>query len=211
SIPDIEINELGYPVLYLWRKLHTNSGGPGRHRGGCGLDLAWTPWYSPGGEEHVMAACWQVPPAGACGGYPAAASGFQLVNGAGADTALAQGRIPGQLSELASSPTALEGKQFGLEVGPGDVVSMRSGGGGGYGDPLTRDVALVAADVRAGIVSARAAEISYGVLLDGHGRADEAATRARREEIRARRLAWDREGDRLVRRSPAAARLIERD
>jgi N-methylhydantoinase B len=88
---------------------------------------------------------------------------------------------------------------------------MRSGGGGGYGDPLTRDVALVAADVRAGIVSARAAEISYGVLLDGHGRADEAATRARREEIRARRLTWDREGDRLVRRSPAAARLIERD
>ncbi|HTK62535.1 MAG TPA: hydantoinase B/oxoprolinase family protein [Pseudonocardia sp.] len=211
SIPDIEINELGYPVLYLWRKLNVNSGGPGRHRGGNGLDLAWTPWYSPGGEEHVMAACWQVPPAGAFGGYPASSSGFGLVNGAEADTVLARGRVPGGLSELAAAPRALEGKQFGLTVGPGDVVNMRSGGGGGYGDPLTREPALVAADVRAGIVSVAAAEASYGVLLDGRGRADESATAALRERIRAQRRTWPREGDRLVRRSPAAARLVERD
>ncbi|HEY1973587.1 MAG TPA: hydantoinase B/oxoprolinase family protein [Pseudonocardia sp.] len=211
SIPDIEINELAYPVLYLWRRLNANSGGPGRHRGGAGLDLAWTPWYSPGGEEHVMAACWQVPPAGAFGGYPGSASGFELITGADAGAKLSAGRIPGSSAELDGQARALEGKQFGLRVGPGDVMHLRAGGGGGYGDPLTRDPALVADDVRAGIVSARAAEVSYGVVLDRDGRLDPAATRARRHLIRAERRGWDRDGDRLVRHSPAAERLAERD
>ena len=211
SIPDIEINELGYPVLYLWRKLNTNSGGPGRYRGGDGLDLAWTPWHTAGGQEHVMAACWQVPPAGVFGGYPGSSSGFTLVSGAGVDTALARGQVPATLDELAAPPRRLDGKQFGLTVLPGDVVNLRAGGGGGYGDPLDREPAQVAADVRAGIVSARAASASYGVELGPDGAADPAATAVRREEVRAGRRDWAHEGDYLVRRSPAAASLTERD
>src|SRR5690606_18717623 len=108
SVPDIEINELGFPVLYLWRKLNTNSGGPGKYRGGDGVDLAWTPWYTPGGQTHVFGACWQVPPSGTAGGYPGSTSGFHLVSGAGADKVLASGQIPGHLDELDGDLQVLE-------------------------------------------------------------------------------------------------------
>lgn len=42
GIPDIEINEFQFPVLYLWRRLSLGSGGPGRMRGGQGVDLGWS-------------------------------------------------------------------------------------------------------------------------------------------------------------------------
>jgi len=211
SVPDIEINELGFPVLYLWRKLNTNSGGPGKYRGGDGVDLAWTPWYTPGGQTHVFGACWQVPPSGTAGGYPGSTSGFHLVSGAGADKVLASGQIPGHLDELDGDLQALEGKQFGLVCSPGDVVHLHAGGGGAYGDPLDRDPKLVASDVAAGITSAAAARAAYGVVIDNEGQLDEEATAARRQAIRDERLTWPLEGDVRVRRTQAAARLAEFD
>lgn len=208
SLPDIEINEFAYPILYLWRRLNQNSGGPGRHRGGAGLDLAWTPWYTTGGQEHTMLSCWQVPPNGTSGGYPGTSSRFTLTNGAGADKALAEGRIPASVDELDAPPQALQGKQFGMIVLPGDVVTLRSGGGGGYGDPLEREPVAVATDVCAGVLSSEAASAAYGVIVRD-GVADEPATLVRRDEIRAERRSWAREGAHAVRRGPAAERLAE--
>lgn len=49
----------------------------------------------------------------------------------------------------------------------GDVISLRTPGGGGYGDPITRDVAKVLDDVLDGFVSAGAARAVYGVVIDG--------------------------------------------
>jgi N-methylhydantoinase B len=54
-------------------------------------------------------------------------------------------------------------------------------GGGGYGDPYARDPQAVAADVRAGLVSAAAARSLYAVAVDDAGRLDEAATARLRE------------------------------
>ncbi|MEU7810860.1 hydantoinase B/oxoprolinase family protein [Pseudonocardia sp. NPDC049154] len=210
SIPDIEVNELAYPVLYLWRRLNPDSGGPGRTRGGTGIDLAFLPWYTTGGQEAVMAACWQVPPTGVFGGYPGSSSGAALVNGARADAALDAGVIPSSLEELAAPARQLEGKQFGLPVAPGDVVHLHVGGGGGYGDPLERDPARVADDVATGAVTVAAARTSYGVVLDPTGRPDTAATEAERVHQRAERRGWSREGELAVHRSPAASRLAER-
>jgi N-methylhydantoinase B len=58
---------------------------------------------------------------------------------------------------------------------------MHSPGGGGYGDPLARDVAAVVRDVRDELVSVQVAEHEYGVVLMlDSGRADlEATTRLR--------------------------------
>jgi N-methylhydantoinase B len=210
SIPDIEVNELAYPVLYLWRRLNPDSGGPGRHRGGAGIDLAFTPWYTVGGQESVMAACWQVPPPGIVGGYPGSTSGAALVTGARVDAALADGRVPGSIEDLAAPARALDGKQFGLPVGPGDVVQLRVGGGGGYGDPLDRDPTLVAEDVAKGVVTAVGALRSYGVVLGPDGEPDLAATEAERGRQRAERRGWPRDGDHTVRRSPVSVRLAER-
>jgi N-methylhydantoinase B len=48
----------------------------------------------------------------------------------------------------------------------GDAFKIRSGGGGGYGNPLERPVAEVANDVRQGYVTAKAAAELYGVVID---------------------------------------------
>jgi N-methylhydantoinase B len=49
---------------------------------------------------------------------------------------------------------------------PGDRLRFALGGGGGYGDPFTRDPEAVLADVRAGTVSVEGARGDYGVALD---------------------------------------------
>ena len=53
-----------------------------------------------------------------------------------------------------------------LEVEPGDVISYRTCGGGGYGPPAERDPSLVVRDVREGKVSAARAREIYGVEVD---------------------------------------------
>lgn len=66
-----------------------------------------------------------------------------------------------------------------------DVVSIRTGAGGGWGDALERDPALVIEDVKAGLISAQEAGSVYGVVLDPEKRqVDEPATLALRERLR---------------------------
>ena len=68
-----------------------------------------------------------------------------------------------------------------------DVVSIRTGGGGGWGEPLDRDSALVIEDVRAGLISAQEAGSVYGVVVDPEKlEVDEPATLALRERLRQR-------------------------
>ena len=52
-------------------------------------------------------------------------------------------------------------------VEPGDTISYRTCGGGGYGPPSERDPERVARDVREGKVSAERAREVYGVAVDG--------------------------------------------
>src|SRR5262249_61361751 len=74
---------------------------------------------------------------------------------------------------------------FPLELG--DVLLMESSGGGGFGDPLERDPARVAADVGEGYVTPAAAEAIYGVVFRD-GTPDVSATAAKRAALRAARL-----------------------
>ena len=53
-----------------------------------------------------------------------------------------------------------------LHLKPGDVVSYRTPGGGGYGSPRERDPKLVLADVLDGKVSVTRAREVYGVVVD---------------------------------------------
>jgi N-methylhydantoinase B len=67
-----------------------------------------------------------------------------------------------------------------IHVEAGEMVVATSCGGGGYGDPVERPAALVVEDVREGLISPQRAAAVYGVVLDGHGGMDAAATEARR-------------------------------
>ena len=66
----------------------------------------------------------------------------------------------------------------------GDVVSIRTGGGGGWGDPLERDPELVLKDVLNGYITVDAAREVYGVVIDPERmEVDREAT----EELRAKK------------------------
>jgi N-methylhydantoinase B len=71
----------------------------------------------------------------------------------------------------------------------GDRVLVRTGGGGGWGDPRARDPEAVAQDVRDDLVSVAEAAASYGVVIDPATRhADRSATAKLREQLHQR--AW---------------------
>jgi N-methylhydantoinase B len=81
----------------------------------------------------------------------------------------------------------LPSKCHDVPVFPGDVLHFVTWGGGGWGDPLERDPALVALEVRRGLVTVEGAR-RYGVVVVD-GEVDAAATATLRDELRADRPA----------------------
>jgi N-methylhydantoinase B len=75
-----------------------------------------------------------------------------------------------------------------MPVAKGSLLADFTQGGGGYGDPIERGAELVVEDVRRRVVSPHQAERIFGVVVDAFGAADQAATAARRAEIRRVRL-----------------------
>jgi len=71
-------------------------------------------------------------------------------------------------------------KEQDIPLRAGDRVSVGTPGGGGYGSPFERDPGLVADDVRLGYYTPCEAEEKFGVVVDGSGEVDRAATAARR-------------------------------
>ncbi len=71
-----------------------------------------------------------------------------------------------------------------IALEPGDRVRVVTGAGGGYGDPLEREPALVLADVLDGYVTAEQARSVYGVAIDETWAVDEEETVARRGRLR---------------------------
>ncbi len=81
-------------------------------------------------------------------------------------------------------------KDAGIPLRRGTRFRQRTPGGGGYGDPLLRDPAAVAADVRGEYITPAQAADDYGVVLrPGTLEVDEPATAARREALRKGRSA----------------------
>jgi N-methylhydantoinase B len=178
-IPDIESNEQAYPVLYLWRRLAADSGGPGEHRGGVGIDSAFVLWGASALSGTVNASGWQIPVPGAMGGYPGGANKFERINGLDARRAFSGGNIP-RWDEVADGDS-IEAKASGVRLTSADLWRAITPGGGGYGDPLLRDPAAVVRDVALGAVSAGQAEQTYRVRLsDDAAGYDASATEALR-------------------------------
>jgi N-methylhydantoinase B len=84
------------------------------------------------------------------------------------------------------------GKALNQVLHAGDAYILRSGGGGGFGSPLARDLKSLARDVRCGYVSKDAAEKYYGAVFEpGTNNIDAAASGIRRAEMRRQGLPQD--------------------
>lgn len=189
GIPDVEINEGYYPMLYLWRRLNADSGGPGVHRGGLGLDFAWAPHGTEallGTLENAMAA---VPSRGMMGGYPGGTHFFNVVRGTGIVEAVAGGqRLPQSVEELGGSEETLINHVAGVPLPASDVFHQITGGGAGMADPLLRSGERVARDVHEGYISSEQARAAYGVVCSPDGVPDASATEELRAGVRSERL-----------------------
>jgi N-methylhydantoinase B len=79
--------------------------------------------------------------------------------------------------------TVVGNKLDNLMVEADDVLHFITWGGGGWGNPLERDPALVAKEIRQGLVTPQGAR-AYGVVADAEGVLDAAATDALRAEMK---------------------------
>lgn len=160
-----EYAETYYPVEIERYVPVIDSGGPGEHRGGTGIEKVYR--FTGAGEVSLVDDRADISPWGVHGGRAGGCSAKRLIRADG-------GERP------------LPSKCDNVHVEPGDRLVFRTAGAGGWGDPFRRDAELVARDVRRGLVSAQRASDAYGVVLDG-GAVDVAATGERRA-----RLAQDR-------------------
>jgi len=190
-ISNMEMIEQDMPILYLWRGLARDSGGPGRRRGGLSLGCAYV---AHGGTPVVgnQGHAWDVPSAtGLFGGEPGAPNFACLIEDSDVDSRLANGEIPSWDSLTGTRrPSADLPRAVPLKAGA--VMVSLPFGPAGWGDPLDRDIADLHADLDAGAVSAEACQAAYGAGADLRGVIDAGATAARRAVLRAGRLGWPR-------------------
>ena len=154
-----------YPLRLERYAIATDSGGPGKYRGGCGVVR----------DVRLLA--------------DEGTFGLRVENNRFPAWGVAGGK-GGGLSRVVLNPGTPEEREVRAfsddnQWKRGDVVRICTAGGGGWGDPLEREGELVLDDVKDGFVSPEAALNDYGVLIDVRTLAiDMGATIAKREEMR---------------------------
>lgn len=139
-----EVDEQKYPIHVHEKRLISDSEGPGRHRGALGSQVVYGPKDQPMTIAYTFEGH-ENPARGVRGGGTASPSdGWKIgVDGIRVDLPMAAA----------------------IEIAPGEKVLSRTGGGGGYGDPFTREPTAVRDDVMEGWISRERAEHVYGVVL----------------------------------------------
>ena len=148
--PPVEIMEQTFPVLYHHYRLREGSAGPGFARGGFGLDYKLELRNGEARASFVMDHG-RFGPQGALGGGDGAVNKVMILRGE-------ERYVPKHLS-----------KEQDILMAPGDMVWVRTPGGGGYGDPFKRPLQAVFKDVSLGRVSIEQARKFYGVIVEVTG------------------------------------------
>jgi N-methylhydantoinase B len=120
--------------------LETDSGGPGKRRGGLGYDkqirLLSDAFFVSTADRAILG------PYGLAGGMAA----------------------PPYQATIDGGPS-LPGMNDDVPIKAGSVLRLRTTGGGGWGDPFEREPELVLRDVQQGRVSEASAKRDYGVVV----------------------------------------------
>jgi len=161
NVPN-EFLERYFPLVIERYETVPDSGGAGLHRGGNGIDMVYR--FLEPGTISIHDDRWFTMPWGVNGGAPGARARKVLVHADGRE------EVVGNKAED-------------LEVEAGDVLHFITWGGGGWGDPLERDPALIAKEIVQGLVTPEGAR-AYGVVTGKDGAVDAAATQALRDQMR---------------------------
>lgn len=144
----VEVVEAEYPLRVICYEFRTDSGGPGRFRGGLGLRREWE-LLAPEALITMRADRSRFRPWGLAGGQPGAASHNFLI-------------VDGRRRELPS--------KIHRRVRRGERFLHEQAAGGGYGDPMERNPDAVFADWHNEKITVGHARRSYGVVIDVTGR-----------------------------------------
>jgi N-methylhydantoinase B len=175
-VDSFEVLEQKYPIRFRSYRLLTDSGGPGRTRGGPASEIVFGP--TRGTMQAFYFADFAIHPAeGVIGGGPGSLAAASKVEADGSET---------ELEPIGDT-----------ELAEGEWVRGLEAGGGGYGNPLERDPEAVRADVLEGWVSREGAEADYGVIFDGEVGDESLAVDVERTDERREALRRDhaRRGD----------------
>jgi len=158
TIPPAEILESLYPVMFTQWALRPDSGGPGFNRGGLGAIYEIEALADGATDVSLLGERGKFPPFGVNGGGSAALNRFIYQDDRGEQT-------PPLVSKVTD-----------IRIVAGQHVRLETPGGGGFGDPMTRDPVRVGRDVKLGYITKAAAGDDYGVVIDENGAVDIAAS-----------------------------------
>ncbi len=154
--------EWEYPVLYDYFRFRPDTAGAGKWRGSAGMVKHVV--FNSDADLTVRAVdrC-DLPPQGVAGGKPGGKGGWVL-------------------NEGRPDEKKLPMKQTNFRIHKGDTLTAYISGGGGFGDPFTRDPVLVGKDVKKGVVTVEGAARDYGVVADADGQVNLPGTEALRRK-----------------------------
>jgi N-methylhydantoinase B len=203
---NVEDLEDQYPILYLYRRLlPVGADGAGRRRGGLGFIEATIPWNSQFMQMHLYGNESFAKGQGQLGANPGSRASFRMRSRTNAAAQLATGKVPQDFDEIGGDELPVTFKGPPLDLPPGSAWEWLSPTAAGWGDPLRRDPADVAADVAAGLLSVEDARRVYGAICaDPSGSVDRVATIAARLALRRERLGGREPGEPIEPPSGAA-------
>ena len=227
AMPDIgnaeEWEYITPPVFYLGRKLLPNYCGHGKYRGGIGNTstfLVLDPGVFSMTRSTASVAMTTHCGVGLFGGYPAPGTFDVTAHDTNMREQMARSapypRDPVELRQYVADGRLQAGRldvcrsdTAPIEMGDGDIYSVASAAGGGWGDPIERPPELVEDDLNQGVVTVDVALQVYAVVANhdqdgGEWRVDGPATDEARRQVRRDRLAampvrawWDGQRSRL--------------
>ena len=189
QLPNIEHTEQSFPVLFLYRKELTDSGGAGKYRGGLSAESCFIPHNTDVIIQDTLSSGNATPTStGMMGGYPASTNAYTFVRNSNVFDCIDSRQMPEDAGELEGEEITLQLRQENFEQHASDVYAVRWTGGGGFGDPFDRSAADIDQDLEDFAITPEAARMIYGAILDADGRVNGKKTDAERARIRAARV-----------------------
>jgi N-methylhydantoinase B len=141
----IEVSEREFPIKFVKYELREDSGGPGMWRGGTGIERSWQ-LVTKRATLSILAERTIIPPWGLFGGK--------------------DGSLGKYVIERKKGSTEILDSKCTVDMMEGDILIVKTPGGGGYGSPRDRDSNQVLSDVLEGRVSSLSALKDYFVNID---------------------------------------------
>ena len=161
-----ELVESQCPIQVQHYSIREGSAGDGEFQGGFGIRRELRV-LSKESTLSVLSDHCVIPPFGVAGGGGGAVNRFSVLRN----------------NDLIE-PSPIPGKVGAFKIETDDVLRIETAGGGGYGDPINRDVEKVRRDVSLGLLTTEQARKRYGVVLDPTGTVDQAASQNARVQLR---------------------------